>query len=87
MRTARDAASSVSRGRSISAWPNGDVGEERPDGHGVFVVAAGTGLDARIMAAAHEDWKRRLRFGAYIGATVRGFLRLAPIEAQYHRRW
>ena len=26
-----------------------------------------TGLDPRIMAAAHEDWKQRLRFGAYVG--------------------
>ena len=29
------------------------------------------GLDARIMAAAEHEWKRRMRFGAYVGAAVR----------------
>jgi diacylglycerol kinase family enzyme len=44
------------------------------------MVAAGVGLDARIMAAAHEEWKRRLRFGAYVGATLRELTRLAPTD-------
>ena len=43
----------------------------------VFTVACGMGLDARIMAAAEHEWKRRLRFGAYVGATVRELARLS----------
>ncbi len=34
----------------------------------IFIVACGMGLDARIMAAAETEWKRRLRFGAYVGS-------------------
>jgi diacylglycerol kinase family enzyme len=30
------------------------------------------------MATAHDEWKRRLRFGAYVGATLREMLRLTP---------
>ncbi len=36
------------------------------------------GLDARIMAAAEHEWKRRLRFGAYVGAAIRELTRLEP---------
>jgi diacylglycerol kinase (ATP) len=43
-----------------------------------FTVAAGMGFDARIMAAAEHEWKRRLKFGAYVGATVRELARLQP---------
>jgi diacylglycerol kinase (ATP) len=43
-----------------------------------FVVACGMGFDARIMAAAEHEWKRRMRFGAYIGAAVREAVRLRP---------
>jgi diacylglycerol kinase family enzyme len=43
----------------------------------VFTVACGMGLDARVMAAAEHEWKRRLRFGAYVGAAVRELARLA----------
>jgi diacylglycerol kinase family enzyme len=46
------------------------------EGH--FIVAAGTGFDAQVMAAAEHEWKRRLRFGAYIGAGVRELTRLRP---------
>lgn len=42
----------------------------------IFIVACGMGLDARIMAAAEHEWKRRIRFGAYIGAAFRELLRL-----------
>ena len=62
----------------LAEW--GRAGQATSDGHGPFLVAAGIGLDARIMATAHEDWKRRLRFGAYVGATLREMLRLAPVE-------
>lgn len=44
----------------------------------VFTVACGMGFDARIMAAAEKEWKRRLLFGAYIGAAVRELTRLEP---------
>ena len=42
----------------------------------LFAVACGMGLDARIMAAAEHEWKRRMRFGAYVGAAVRELLGL-----------
>ena len=32
--------------------------------------ACGMGLDAKIMAAAQHEWKRRMRFGAYVGAAI-----------------
>ena len=41
-----------------------------------FLVACGMGLDARIMEAAEHEWKRRIRFGAYVGAAFRELLRL-----------
>jgi diacylglycerol kinase family enzyme len=42
----------------------------------LFTVACGVGLDARIMAAAADEWKRRMRFGAYVGAAIRELGRL-----------
>jgi len=48
-----------------------------PGGQAVFVVGCGMGLDARIMAAAHHEWKRRMRFGAYVGAAIGELTRLA----------
>lgn len=48
----------------------------------LFAVACGMGLDARIMAAAEHEWKRRMGFGAYIGAAVREVLRLE--SARFH---
>ena len=36
------------------------------------------GLDARIMAAAEHEWKRRMGFGAYVGAVLRELTRLSP---------
>lgn len=45
-----------------------------------FTVASGTGFDARIMAAAEHEWKRRLRFGAYVGAAIRELARLTPAQ-------
>jgi diacylglycerol kinase (ATP) len=62
----------------MAEW--GRAGHVTADGSGPFVVAAGTGLDARIMVTAHDEWKRRFRFGAYIGATLREMLRLAPVD-------
>ena len=61
-----------------------DLGEARwgssdavaPTGRSRFLVACGVGLDARIMAAAEHEWKRRMRFGAYVGAAVRELTRL-----------
>jgi diacylglycerol kinase (ATP) len=48
-----------------------------PEREGLFLVACGMGLDARIMAAAEHEWKRRLRFGAYVGAALRESTRLS----------
>ncbi|HEX6868869.1 MAG TPA: hypothetical protein VF119_08680, partial [Candidatus Limnocylindrales bacterium] len=48
----------------------------------IFAVACGMGLDARIMAAAEHEWKRRMRFGAYVGAAVREVMRLET--ARFH---
>jgi diacylglycerol kinase family enzyme len=39
-------------------------------GSHAFVVACGLGFDARVMAAATTDMKRRLKFGAYVLATA-----------------
>jgi diacylglycerol kinase (ATP) len=46
------------------------------DGDETFLVACGMGLDARIMAAAEREWKRRMLFGAYVGAAIRELTRL-----------
>jgi diacylglycerol kinase family enzyme len=54
-------------------WGTADGVSER-----TFIVACGMGFDAKIMAAAEHEWKRHLRFGAYIGAAVREALRLEP---------
>ena len=60
----------------LAEW--GRYGVDEPDGQRTFVVAAGVGLDARIMATAHEDLKHRLRFAAYVGAALRELTRLRP---------
>lgn len=54
-------------------WGAADGVSER-----TFTVACGMGFDAKIMAAAEHEWKRHLRFGAYIGAAVREAMRLEP---------
>jgi diacylglycerol kinase family enzyme len=46
----------------------------------LFTAACGMGLDARVMAAAEHEWKRRLKFGAYIGAAIREFTRLEAAQ-------
>ena len=73
----------VERGDSTSGGRDG--GRSTAIGRGeanaqerIFTVACGMGLDARIMAAAEHEWKRRLRFGAYVGAAVRELARLEP---------
>jgi diacylglycerol kinase family enzyme len=58
------------------ATPGTDAGTAAAEQ--IFIVACGMGLDARIMAAAETEWKRRLRFGAYVGAAIREMGRLAP---------
>ena len=59
----------------LARWGT-DPGEGVYERH--FVVACGMGFDARIMAAAEHEWKRRIRFGAYVGAAVREAARLRP---------
>jgi diacylglycerol kinase family enzyme len=62
------------RWREVDADRTGEaVLQER-----LFTAACGMGLDARVMAAAEHEWKRRLKFGAYVGAAVREFTRLTP---------
>jgi diacylglycerol kinase family enzyme len=51
----------------------------------IFTVACGMGFDARIMAVAEGEWKRRIGFGAYIGATVRELARLEPAHFRIGR--
>jgi diacylglycerol kinase family enzyme len=77
-------------GRALDAIRRGpprtlDLGEARwgtpgtsgmPEGSSIVLVACGMGLDARIMAAAEHEWKRRMRFGAYVGAVLRELTRL-----------
>jgi diacylglycerol kinase family enzyme len=70
----------IPRTIDLGAAEWGRPGVSRPDGQGAFLVAAGVGLDARIMAAATDEWKRRLRFGAYVGATLRELTRLAAAD-------
>ncbi len=62
----------------LASWqePDGTVHERH------FTVAAGMGFDARIMAAAEHEWKRRLKFGAYVGAAVRELARLQPAHCR-----
>ena len=61
---------SIDLGRARWGTDEGDAHERH------FTVACGTGFDARIMAAAEHEWKRRLRFGAYVGAAIRELTRL-----------
>ena len=58
---------------------DGPTGEGAPQER-LFTAACGMGLDARVMAAAEHEWKRRLKFGAYIGAAIREFTRLEPAQ-------
>ena len=81
----RPAIEAIRRGRPRTI----DLGEarwgrpgrdRRPTAATIFLVACGMGLDARIMAAAEHEWKRRMRFGAYVGAALRELTRLGPAE-------
>ena len=84
VRGMKPAVAAIRRGRPRTI----DLGEARTLRGGnagsvvssVFVVACGMGLDARIMAAAEHEWKRRMRFGAYVGAAVRELGRLQAVE-------
>ncbi|MDH4141312.1 MAG: diacylglycerol kinase family protein [Chloroflexota bacterium] len=68
---ARWASVPVSSGPASA--PTDSAVHERP-----FTVACGMGFDAKIMTAAEREWKRRLRFGAYVGAALREAARLEP---------
>jgi diacylglycerol kinase (ATP) len=59
-------------------WGSPETSE--PTGESIFLVACGMGLDARIMAAAEHEWKRRMRFGAYVGAALKTLPRLRPAD-------
>jgi diacylglycerol kinase (ATP) len=57
----------------------GPAGESASTGSSIFLVACGMGLDARIMAAAEHEWKRKMRFGAYVGATLKTLPQVRPV--------
>jgi diacylglycerol kinase family enzyme len=64
----------------IATW--GQMRDGRPGdaaGSKAFAVACGLGFDARVMAGASADLKRRLGFGAYVVATAREAARLRPV--------
>jgi len=64
-----------------AAWgPGGADGGAGRRHEGPFLVACGMGLDARIMAAAEHEWKRRMRFGAYVGAAIGELARLGAAD-------
>ena len=65
-------------GRARWGSTSGSRGTNEAAAERIFIVACGMGLDSRIMAAAETEWKRRLRFGAYVGAAVRELGRLQP---------
>ena len=82
MGSVRAAVDAIRRGseRSIdlgsARWGSTAVIRRRAGGAGTFLVACGMGLDARIMAAAQHEWKRRMLFGAYVGAAIGELTRL-----------
>ena len=71
-----------------------DLGEARwgrpgatdPDGGHHLPRRVWHGPRRRIMAAAEHEWKRRMRFGAYVGAALRELTRLRPAEFPHRRR-
>ena len=88
IRGARSALDAIGSGEPLRLdlgrarwWTAGGATGETADPHErLFTVACGMGLDARVMAAAEHEWKRRLRFGAYVGAAVRELARLAAVQ-------
>ncbi len=62
----------------LVSW--GSPGDPARAGEGIFLVACGIGADARIMEAAEHEWKRRMRFGAYVGAALRELTRLTVAD-------
>ncbi len=82
LRSVRAAVDAIrhGRGRTIdlgsARWGGAIAGRTTPEREGLFLVACGMGLDARVMAAAQHEWKRRMLFGAYVGAAIRELTRL-----------
>ena len=80
-RSARDRGARstlIATGRPIAvdvgqaSWgPIDGRGPGEPTGRRAFVVACGIGFDARVMAAATPELKRRLGFGAYVVSAAR----------------
>ncbi|HEX5013419.1 MAG TPA: diacylglycerol kinase family protein [Candidatus Limnocylindrales bacterium] len=55
----------------LATWGSAEDGVAGPPaGSNAFVVACGVGFDARVMARASAEHKRRLGFGAYIVAAI-----------------
>ena len=67
----------VDLGRAAWGPVDGGVPGDATGSH-AFAVACGVGFDARVMASATSDLKRRFGFGAYVVATLRQAARLRP---------
>jgi len=59
-----------------ASWAGAATGE--PAGSSAFVVATGAGLDARFLAAASAEAKRRYGIGAYLAAALAQATDLRP---------
>jgi diacylglycerol kinase family enzyme len=57
-----------------------DPGPGEPTGTRSFVVACGLGFDARVMAGATPELKRRFGFGAYVLSAAQQAARLRPVD-------
>jgi diacylglycerol kinase family enzyme len=68
----------VSWGHAGAAGTAGIATPGEAAGEMTFVVACGVGFDARVMAAATTELKRRLGFLAYVVVTMREAARLRP---------
>jgi diacylglycerol kinase family enzyme len=55
-------------------------GPGEPMGSRAFVVASGLGFDARVMAGATPELKRRFGFGAYVLSAAQQAARIRPVH-------
>jgi diacylglycerol kinase (ATP) len=84
-RRTEDAVRVIADGRpglvdlGAASWGRIVDGEAAADGSIAFAVACGIGFDARVMATATTELKRRLGFFAYVVATLREATRLRPV--------
>jgi diacylglycerol kinase (ATP) len=85
-RRTEDAVRVIADGRpglvdlGAASWGRIVDGEAAADGSIAFAVACGIGFDARVMATATTELKRRLGFFAYVVATLHEATRLRPVS-------